>query len=92
MAGQCADYIDRNLDRMRDVEFRVQGLMVESGVVGARLKQSGIRWTVAGANAIITLRCCVLSGGYEDSRVDRAKNPKFQNSVVHPGNFLPNSA
>ena len=25
-----------------------------------------MHWTVAGANAIISLRCCVLSGRYED--------------------------
>ena len=24
-----------------------------------------MRWAVAGANAIIAVRCCVLSGGYE---------------------------
>ena len=40
-AGPCADYI--GYDRMRQAEFRAQGLMVGSGVVGARLKQSGMR-------------------------------------------------
>ena len=25
-----------------------------------------MRWTVAGANAIIALRCCILSGRFED--------------------------
>jgi hypothetical protein len=29
--------------------------------IGHRLKQSGMRWTVRGANAIIALRCCKLS-------------------------------
>ena len=42
-------------------------------MVGARLKQSGMRWTVAGANAIIALRCSVLSGGYEDYWAQRAE-------------------
>ena len=40
---------------------------VEAGckrVVGARLKRAGMRWTVAGA--IIALRCCQLSGRFED--------------------------
>ncbi len=44
---------------------RSRGLFVGSGVVeagckaviGQRLKQSGMRWTVAGADAIIALRC-----------------------------------
>ena len=84
-AGKCADYIDRNRNRMRYTEFRAQGLMVESGVVeagcktvvGARLKQSGMRWTVAGANAVIALRCCVLSGRYEDYWAQRAETPEI---------------
>ena len=43
--------------------------MVEGGcknVVGGRLKQSGMRWTKDGTDAILALRCCVLSGRYED--------------------------
>ena len=84
-AGKCADYIDRNRDRMRYAEFRALGLCVGSGVVeagcksvvGARLKQSGMRWTVNGANDMIALRCCVLSGRYEDYWAERAENPKI---------------
>jgi hypothetical protein len=33
-------------------------------VIGTRLKQSGMFWTVRGANAIIALRCCQLSGNF----------------------------
>ena len=70
LAGKCADYIERN----RDPDFRAQGLQIGSGVVeggcknvvGGRLKQSGMRWTKDGADAILALRCCVLSGRYED--------------------------
>ncbi len=43
--------------------------MIEAGcktVIGARLKRSGMFWTVRGANAIIALRCCRLSGNFED--------------------------
>ena len=57
---------------MRYPQFRAMGLCVSSGVVeagckqlGARLKRAGMRWTVAGANAIIALRCCKLSGRFE---------------------------
>ena len=35
-------------------------------VIGSRLKQSGMFWTVRGANALIALRCCELSGNFED--------------------------
>ena len=73
-ARKCIDYLTRNRHRMRYPEFRAQGLCVSSGVVeagckhaiGARLKRAGMRWTVAGANAIIALRCCKLSGRFED--------------------------
>jgi len=66
-------YFLTNMERMRYQRFRDQGLFVGSGVVeagcktiiGRRLKQSGMRWTVRGANAIIALRCCHLSGRWE---------------------------
>ena len=44
--------------------------VVEAGcktIIGRRLKQSGMRWTVRGANAIIALRRCDLSGRWEQS-------------------------
>src|SRR5260221_2276865 len=69
----AAHYFERNKERMRYPEFRKQGLFVGSGVIEAgcktvlgRLKQSGMFWTVRGANAIIALRCCQLSGKFED--------------------------
>jgi len=69
-----ADYFERNAERMRYPEFRRQGLFVGSGVieagcksVGARLKRSGMFWTVRGANAILALRCQMLSGDEFDS-------------------------
>ena len=42
--------------------------------IGARLKRAGMRWTVAGANAILALRCCILSGRFEDFWERRAAN------------------
>ena len=73
-ARKCIHYLIRNRRRMRYPRFRARGLCVSSGVVeagckhtiGARLKRAGMRWTVAGANAIIALRCCKLSGRFED--------------------------
>jgi len=69
-----AAYFEKNAERMRYPEFRRQHLFVGSGVieagcktvVGSRLKQSGMFWTVRGANAIIALRCCQLNGELED--------------------------
>jgi hypothetical protein len=58
-------YFEHNAHRMRYKWFRSRGLFTGSGVVesgckaviGQRLKMSGMRWTVAGADAIATLRC-----------------------------------
>jgi hypothetical protein len=71
---KAAAYFQRNAQRMRYPEFRLQHLFVGSGVIeagcktviGSRLKQSGMFWTVRGANAIIALRCCRLSNRFED--------------------------
>ena len=68
------EYFTANASRMRYPEFREKGFFVGSGVieagyksvVGARLKRSGMFWTVRGANAIIALRCCRLNGRFED--------------------------
>jgi hypothetical protein len=73
-AHRCWEYVTHHRARMRYPTFRAQGLCVSSGVVeagckvaiGTRLKRTGMHWTVAGADAIIALRCCRLSGRFED--------------------------
>ena len=67
-------YFDKNKERMRYADFKRRGLFVGSGVMEAgcrtvvaqRLKQSGMHWTVKGANSIISLRCSLLSNRWED--------------------------
>jgi len=69
-----AGYFENNAKRMRYPEFRRQHLFVGSGVIeagcktviGSRCKQSGMFWTVRGANAILALRCCQGNGRFED--------------------------
>lgn len=69
-----ADYFETHAERMRYPRFRKQHLFIGSGVVeagcktviGSRLKQSGMFWTVRGANAILALRCSQLNGRFED--------------------------
>ena len=73
-------YFRGNASRMRYGEFRRQGLFVGSGVVEAgcktiiskRLKQSGMQWTVRGANSIIALRSAYLSRRWEEFWEQRA--------------------
>ena len=69
-----ADYFATNAARMNYPRFRQQHLFVGSGVieaackavVGHRLKQSGMFWTLKGANSILALRCSHLNGRFED--------------------------
>jgi hypothetical protein len=66
-------YFLNNAPRMRYHWFRSRGLFVGSGVVeascktivGQRLKQAGMHWTAAGADAIIALRCREASSRWE---------------------------
>lgn len=67
-------YLVKNKEHMRYAEFRAAGLFVGSGVVeagcgsviGLRLKRSGMEWSVRGANAIIALRCMMVSARLND--------------------------
>ena len=68
-----ADYFATNAARMNYPKFRKLHLFVGSGVIeagcktviGQRLKQSGMFWTVSGANSILALRCSHLNGRFE---------------------------
>lgn len=73
-------YFQKNAKRMRYNGFRQMGLFVGSGVleagcktlVGQRLKQSGMHWSLNGAEAVIGLRCCIFSNQWEDFWEKRA--------------------
>ena len=84
-------YFENNAPQMRYAEYREKKFFVGSGVVeagcrtviGERLKQSGMRWSVRGANAIIALRCCILSGRFEDFWASRTPlAPTFISSTL----------
>lgn len=74
-----ANYFAHNAARMNYPQFRklhlfVGSEVIEAGcktVIGQRLKQSGMFWTVKGANAILALRCTHLNGSFEDYWEDR---------------------
>ena len=80
-ANSCRKYLIKNRERLRYPLFRKMGLCTSSGIVesgcrhviGARVKQSGMHWTVRGANAIIALRCSKLSGRFDDFMAERRK-------------------
>ena len=76
-----AEYFQRNQNRMRYPRFRKLGLFIGSGVIeagcktviGSRLKQSGMFWTVRGVNAIVALRCHRISNKFEDYWASRSR-------------------
>jgi len=73
-------YFEKNAQHMRYAAFREQGFFIGSGVIeagcktviGQRLKQSGMEWTVRGANSIIALRCTTLSNRADEFWEQRA--------------------
>ena len=79
-ACQCQEYLKNNRDRLNYPYFQKMGLSTSSGIVesgckhviGARVKQSGMHWTVRGANSIIALRCFKISDRF-DSFMDNRK-------------------
>ncbi len=67
-------YFQENKDAMRYAHFKAKGFFLGSGVIeagcktviGKRMKDSGMFWSVPGANKIIALCCCVESRRFED--------------------------
>ena len=66
-------YYENNTERMRYKTFKEQGLLVGSGameaahrhVIQTRMKQSGQRWTIKGAQQIANLRVANKSGNWD---------------------------
>ena len=66
-------YLQRNRSRMNYFELQQNMLPIGSGVVeaacknliGARMKKSGMRWSVDGGQTILTLRSILLSNRWE---------------------------
>lgn len=68
------DYLQKNLTRMRYDEYLAEGYPIASGVIeGAcryvvkdRMERAGMRWTVAGAQAMLDLRTTFVNGQWEE--------------------------
>jgi hypothetical protein len=66
-------YIQHNRSKMNYFELRQKKLPIGSGVVeaacknliGARMKKSGMRWTLDGGQTVLTLRSLILSNRWE---------------------------
>jgi hypothetical protein len=73
-AHQAINYYQTNRHRMRYPECRDQGYQIGSGtiesgckrVIGTRLKQAGMTWTVDGARQVSKSPAMYLSGEWDD--------------------------
>jgi hypothetical protein len=71
--GQVCAYLEKNRERMRYDEYLAAGYPIASGVIeGAcrhivkdRMERSGMRWSVAGAQAMLDLRTTSVNGQWE---------------------------
>jgi hypothetical protein len=69
------EYLRSHQERMRYEQFRETGEPVGSGtvesacktVVGTRMKGAGMRWKVERAEAVLALRCAILSNCWQDA-------------------------
>ena len=63
-------YLESNRDRMDYKRYRERGLLIGSGAIESahrtvmqrRLKRSGQRWSIRGAQQVLNLRVCSMSG------------------------------
>ena len=72
---QLCAYLQNNAHRMRYDEYLAAGYPMASGVIeGAcrhvikdRMERSGMRWTLSGAQSMLSRRCIYLNGDWEAS-------------------------
>ena len=72
--ARATNYLENNREWMRYDEYLAAGYPIGSGVaegacrhlVKDRLEQTGMRWTVAGAQAVLHLRATYLNGDWEE--------------------------
>lgn len=80
-------YLSNNQQRMRYASYRAEGLQIGSGsiesgckhVLGARLKQAGMRWSREGAQAVAKVRARLKSGRWDETIAQR---PPLQRGYV----------
>ncbi len=85
-------YLRNNRHRMRYAEWRAEGLPIGSGVVESackmlvtqRLKNSGMRWSEEGGQAVLTTRSWCLSDRFDRAWATIAATYKTEVRVIAP--------
>ena len=70
LRDSVCSYLESNRDRMDYKAYRERGLLIGSGAIESahrtvmqrRLKRSGQRWSIRGAQQVLNLRVCSMSG------------------------------
>jgi len=71
---KCIEYFDEHKKRMHYASFKKRGLLIGSGaveslhawVIQARCRLPGMRWSAAGVNAMLRLRCSWASRRFDE--------------------------
>ena len=84
------DYFDARRHLLRYVECRERGLPIGSGAIEGgirfigkdRLDRTGMRWNIAGAEAILQLRCVKYSDRWDElaAKRDAERRQRYQNA------------
>ena len=88
-AQQCLNYFAQRCEYMKYDEYLAAGYPIGSGVVeGAcrhlvkdRMEQTGMRWRIAGAQAILSLRAIYLNDDWSTFHADRIQ---AEQSTLYP--------
>ena len=70
LRDSVCSYLESNRDRMDYKQYQERGLLIGSGAIESahrtvmqrRLKRSGQRWSIRGAQQVLNLRVCLMSG------------------------------
>ena len=92
---EAAQYYENNREHMKYDEYLAAGYPIGSGVaegacrhlVKDRLEQTGMRWTVQGAQAMLYLRATYLNGDwaeFQDFRIAREQKRLYDHQAQEP--------
>ena len=84
--SKITNHLEKNIERLQYDRLRKQDLDIGSGavegavrhLVGARLDASGMRWGKGRAEAILQLRCVLISGLWNDFAAHLARKVGFR--------------
>jgi hypothetical protein len=84
LALKALAYFENNRDKMHYWDYQQRGLFIGSGVVeagcksvvGQRLKQSGMFWSLSGAENILSIRCVLENGQFNECWTHRFPAPQ----------------